>query len=158
MSALPLYMFQNALNIGFPAARQRAWAAALTLVAIVLIFNILGRWLGRRTAAPPARAPDVEESDMTAETELAPIRIAKPAPEALANAPPRPARIIGSADAAIAVHNLSAYYGTKLAVHDVTFEAAPRAVTAIIGPSGSGKSTVLRALDRILEVVPRCSR
>jgi len=49
MSALPLYMFQNALNIGFPAARQRAWAAALTLVAIVLIFNILGRWLGRRT-------------------------------------------------------------------------------------------------------------
>ena len=51
MSALPLYMFQNALNIGFPAARQRAWAAALTLVAIVLIFNVLGRGLGRRTLA-----------------------------------------------------------------------------------------------------------
>lgn len=50
MSALPLYMFQNALNIGFPAARQRAWAAALTLVAIVLIFNVLGRWLASRTA------------------------------------------------------------------------------------------------------------
>jgi len=50
MSALPLYMFQNALNIGFPAARERAWAAALTLVAIVLIFNILGRWLAGRTA------------------------------------------------------------------------------------------------------------
>lgn len=51
MSALPLYMFQNALNIGFPAARERAWAAALTLVAIVLIFNVLGRWLASRTAA-----------------------------------------------------------------------------------------------------------
>ena len=50
MSALPLYMFQNALNIGFPAARERAWAAALTLVAIVLIFNMLGRWLASRTA------------------------------------------------------------------------------------------------------------
>jgi phosphate transport system permease protein len=49
MSALPLYMFQNALNIGFPAARERAWAAALTLVAIVLIFNVLGRWLAART-------------------------------------------------------------------------------------------------------------
>lgn len=49
MSALPLYMFQNALNIGFPAARERAWAAALTLVAIVLLFNILGRWLAGRT-------------------------------------------------------------------------------------------------------------
>lgn len=51
MSALPLYMFQNALNIGFPAARERAWAAALTLVAIVLIFNVLGRWLASRTAS-----------------------------------------------------------------------------------------------------------
>ena len=50
MSALPLYMFQNALNIGFPAARARAWAAALTLVAIVLVFNVLGRWLASRTA------------------------------------------------------------------------------------------------------------
>ena len=49
MSALPLYMFQNAQNIGFPAARERAWAAALTLVAIVLIFNVVGRWLARRT-------------------------------------------------------------------------------------------------------------
>lgn len=49
MSALPLYMFQNAQNIGFPAARERAWAAALTLVALVLIFNVLGRWLARRT-------------------------------------------------------------------------------------------------------------
>jgi phosphate transport system permease protein len=50
MSALPLYMFQNALNIGFPAARERAWAAALTLVGIVLIFNVLGRWLASRTS------------------------------------------------------------------------------------------------------------
>ena len=49
MSALPLYMFQNALNIGFPAAVQRAWAAALTLVAMVLVFNVLGRWLAGRT-------------------------------------------------------------------------------------------------------------
>lgn len=49
MSALPLYMFQNALNIGFPAARERAWAAALTLVALVLLFNVLGRWLAGRT-------------------------------------------------------------------------------------------------------------
>jgi phosphate transport system permease protein len=55
MSALPLYLFQNALNIGFPAAGERAWAAALTLGAIVLIFNILGRWLGRRTLASRSR-------------------------------------------------------------------------------------------------------
>jgi phosphate transport system permease protein len=55
MSALPLYMFQNALNIGFPAARQRAWAAGLTLVAIVLIFNVTGRLLTRRRLASGVR-------------------------------------------------------------------------------------------------------
>jgi phosphate transport system permease protein len=50
MSALPLYIFQNAINIGFPAAKERAWAGALTLVAIVLVLNLLGRWLATRTA------------------------------------------------------------------------------------------------------------
>ncbi len=55
MSALPLYMYQNALNIGFPAARERAWAAGLTLVAIVLLFNVIGRWLAARTALPTDR-------------------------------------------------------------------------------------------------------
>ncbi|MGZ8563658.1 MAG: phosphate ABC transporter ATP-binding protein PstB [Candidatus Limnocylindria bacterium] len=57
-------------------------------------------------------------------------------------------------DAAIDVQHLSAYYGVKQAVRDVTFTARQRAVTAIIGPSGSGKSTVLRSLNRMLEVVP----
>ena len=59
-----------------------------------------------------------------------------------------------AAAAAIEVRGLSAYYREKLAVRDVTFDARQRAVTAIIGPSGSGKSTVLRALNRMLEVVP----
>ncbi len=59
-----------------------------------------------------------------------------------------------NAEAAIEVRNLSAYYGTKKAVHDVTLDARRRSITAIIGPSGSGKSTVLRALNRMLEVVP----
>ena len=61
---------------------------------------------------------------------------------------------VPSMDAAIDVQHLSAYYGTKQAVRDVTFTARQRAVTAIIGPSGSGKSTVLRSLNRMLEVVP----
>ena len=50
MSALPLYIFQNAINIGFPAAKERAWAGALTLVTIVLVLNLLGRWLATRAA------------------------------------------------------------------------------------------------------------
>ena len=50
MNALPLYIFQNAINIGFPAAKERAWAGALTLVALVLVANLFGRWLAGRTA------------------------------------------------------------------------------------------------------------
>src|SRR5947208_16618789 len=57
-------------------------------------------------------------------------------------------------DAAIEVQHLNAFYGPKQAVRDVSFVARQHAVTAIIGPSGSGKSTVLRALNRMLEVVP----
>jgi phosphate transport system ATP-binding protein len=91
---------------------------------------------------------------MAADTELIPVRIATPAREAIAARAAENAAVLQHTDAAIAVRNLTAFYGTKMAVSDVTFEAAQRAVTAIIGPSGSGKSTVLRALNRMLEVVP----
>ena len=49
VQALPLLIYRNALNSAFPPARDRAMGAALVLVGIVLIFNLLGRWLvGRR--------------------------------------------------------------------------------------------------------------
>ncbi len=57
-------------------------------------------------------------------------------------------------ETAIEVRGLSAYYGSKRAVEDISLDAGQRSITAIIGPSGSGKSTVLRALNRMLEVVP----
>jgi phosphate transport system permease protein len=56
MNALPLYIFQNAINIGFPVAKQRAWAAALTLVVIVLLLNLIGRWLASRTIVRSSRS------------------------------------------------------------------------------------------------------
>jgi phosphate transport system ATP-binding protein len=49
--------------------------------------------------------------------------------------------------------NLNAYYGKFLAVSEVDFTIEPRSVTAFIGPSGCGKSTVLRALNRMHEVI-----
>jgi phosphate transport system permease protein len=48
MQGLPLLIYRNALNSAFPAARDRAMGAALTLVVIVLAFNLLGRWLVAR--------------------------------------------------------------------------------------------------------------
>jgi phosphate transport system ATP-binding protein len=49
---------------------------------------------------------------------------------------------------------LNAYYHSYLAVHDVSMTIEPNTVTAFIGPSGCGKSTVLRALNRMHEVIP----
>ena len=48
LQGLPLLIYRNALNSAFPAARDRAFGAALVLVAMVLIFNLLGRWLVAR--------------------------------------------------------------------------------------------------------------
>jgi len=51
------------------------------------------------------------------------------------------------------VVKLNAWYGQRLAVHDVSLQFRVRQVTAIIGPSGCGKSTLVRCLNRMHEVV-----
>ncbi len=52
----------------------------------------------------------------------------------------------------LAADDLSAYYGSRKAVGNVTIAFRRRAVTALIGPSGCGKTTLLRCLNRIHEV------
>jgi phosphate transport system ATP-binding protein len=52
---------------------------------------------------------------------------------------------------------LSALYGGKAAVKDVTLAFPPNTVTAVIGPSGCGKSTFLRCLNRLHELSPGAS-
>lgn len=53
----------------------------------------------------------------------------------------------------ILAENLRAYYGSFLAVKDVSLNIQPRSITAIIGPSGCGKSTLIRCFNRMHEVV-----
>jgi phosphate transport system ATP-binding protein len=55
----------------------------------------------------------------------------------------------------LSIDRLNAYYGSVLAVQDVTLPILRHRTTAIIGPSGCGKSTVLRCLNRMHELVPR---
>jgi phosphate transport system ATP-binding protein len=55
---------------------------------------------------------------------------------------------------AVSVDKLSAWYGDRQAIADVSLKIAPRQVTAIIGPSGCGKSTLIRCLNRMHEVTP----
>ncbi|MBE6478531.1 MAG: ATP-binding cassette domain-containing protein [Propionibacteriaceae bacterium] len=54
----------------------------------------------------------------------------------------------------VELRHLSARYGALTAVQDVSMTIEPRSVTAFIGPSGCGKSTMLRAMNRMLEVIP----
>jgi phosphate transport system ATP-binding protein len=46
------------------------------------------------------------------------------------------------------------YYGMKGALKDITMAIGPNRVTAIIGPSGCGKSSLLRAFNRMNELIP----
>jgi phosphate transport system ATP-binding protein len=63
--------------------------------------------------------------------------------------PPTP-----SAEAAIEVEDLDLYYGSFLAVQDVSMSIPRNRATALIGASGCGKSTFLRSLNRMHELVP----
>jgi len=61
---------------------------------------------------------------------------------------------IGSLSPKLVAENLSAGFGKKKALDDVSLEFKENAITAIIGPSGCGKSTLIRCLNRMHEVTP----
>jgi phosphate transport system ATP-binding protein len=58
------------------------------------------------------------------------------------------------ATAIISLRDLKVYYGTSLAVSNVSFEVPRNEITALIGPSGCGKSTVLRCINRMNDLIP----
>jgi phosphate transport system ATP-binding protein len=57
----------------------------------------------------------------------------------------------------IEVRHLSAWFGKRKVLEDVTLTMPANAVTALIGPSGCGKSTFLRNLNRMHELVAGAS-
>ncbi|HEY9645293.1 MAG TPA: phosphate ABC transporter ATP-binding protein PstB [Chroococcidiopsis sp.] len=52
------------------------------------------------------------------------------------------------------VENASYYYGSNLAVRNVSMAIPEKKITAFIGPSGCGKSTVLRCFNRLNDLIP----
>ena len=54
---------------------------------------------------------------------------------------------------AIEAQDLNLYYGETLAVRDVNIQIEKQKITAMIGPSGCGKSTVLRAFNRMNDLI-----
>jgi phosphate transport system ATP-binding protein len=61
---------------------------------------------------------------------------------------------VSTTEAAMEARGLSIYYGGFRAVRDIDLAFPRRKITAIIGPSGCGKSTMLRALNRMNELIP----
>ncbi|MCS5690704.1 phosphate ABC transporter ATP-binding protein PstB [Cyanobium sp. FGCU-6] len=59
--------------------------------------------------------------------------------------------------ACMSLENVTISYGSFEAVRNVHLELPKARVTAFIGPSGCGKSTVLRALNRMNDLIPGCS-
>ncbi|XTZ19608.1 MAG: ATP-binding cassette domain-containing protein, partial [cyanobacterium endosymbiont of Rhopalodia fuxianensis] len=49
---------------------------------------------------------------------------------------------------------LNVFYGTNLAVREVSLEIPKNKVVAFIGPSGCGKSTILRCFNRMNDLIP----
>ncbi len=66
--------------------------------------------------------------------------------------PPLPEPASGVAK--MRAEGLSAWFGQKRALKDITLPLVEHKVTAVIGPSGCGKSTFIRCLNRMHEVVP----
>lgn len=59
-----------------------------------------------------------------------------------------------SAPVKVKSEQLSFFYGTNQALHDIDLQIREKQVTALIGPSGSGKTTFLRCINRMNDVVP----
>ncbi len=57
-------------------------------------------------------------------------------------------------EAVLRTKKLNVYYGSHLAVRDVSLDIPQKKVIAFIGPSGCGKSTVLRCFNRMNDLIP----
>jgi len=53
----------------------------------------------------------------------------------------------------LTARNISFFYGSVQALHDISLEIPAHRITAFIGPSGCGKSTFLRTINRMNETV-----
>jgi len=57
-------------------------------------------------------------------------------------------------ETALAIEDLSLWYGHKQALTNVSMLVPVNKVTALIGPSGCGKSTLLRCVNRMNDLIP----
>lgn len=56
-------------------------------------------------------------------------------------------------DGVFEIQKVSAGYGSRKVLHEISMKIPRRAITAVIGPSGCGKSTFLRLLNRMNDLI-----
>ncbi|ERN40883.1 phosphate ABC transporter, ATP-binding protein [Rubidibacter lacunae KORDI 51-2] len=56
--------------------------------------------------------------------------------------------------AILSAKSVNVYYGSTLAVRDVSLDIPKNQIVAFIGPSGCGKSTILRCFNRLNDLIP----
>ena len=61
---------------------------------------------------------------------------------------------VASDNYAVELRGVDIFYGNFRAVRDVNLKLEAGKITAMIGPSGCGKSTVLRAINRMNDLIP----
>ncbi len=82
----------------------------------------------------------------------------------VASEPPRPPIVSAAAappvseipptdSIVLCARDISVWYGTALALKDVTIDIPRNQITALIGPSGCGKSTLLRCFNRMNDLI-----
>src|SRR5207248_3318099 len=68
-------------------------------------------------------------------------------PEVPASAPPAADPVV------LSTRGLSVWYGSSLALKDISIDIPRHQITALIGPSGCGKSTLLRCFNRMNDLI-----
>jgi phosphate transport system ATP-binding protein len=73
------------------------------------------------------------------------------------SSPTTSASTTNQSDICLSLENVGISYGSNEAVRNVFMDIPKGQVTAFIGPSGCGKSTVLRALNRMNDLIEGCT-
>jgi ABC-type Mn2+/Zn2+ transport system ATPase subunit len=59
--------------------------------------------------------------------------------------------VVATDEASVAVEGVTAGYGRRIALSDVTLEVRPGSLLAVIGPNGAGKSTLLKLIAGLIK-------
>ena len=65
-------------------------------------------------------------------------------------------KLLNATNISISLDNVSIKYGNSLAVKNIFCDIKKNQVTSFIGPSGCGKSTVIRAINRMNDLIEGC--